>query len=422
MQKSLLYLFLFSVPFTSAFAVHRWVHAYTLVVLVYAVLVWGLHGFPNKLKIEGPDWLLITAVCMGFIGFLFAPSFGGRSLNHSLAILTCVGLLYFFVRDAMLSNLTFKTIVQVISISLFLHSLFILFEFFMANMVHVSLRNWIPYIELSQKELATTLDSSEESTMLGLWIRPQGVAIEAGHMAVFFEVGLPMCFLYLREKSLGMILLFAVVCIPAFALLSSAGAASSLFIGTILLFLLGPISLGRKFAAIFALCVGFTILYNWEPTALYMDELIVNKTMNFLGLSANDVASSVDRSSRIRIAQSVVAMYPAGIGWGTSAEMSVSQQALNGINLPFGYISLYAEFAVAGGYLALGLFIAFVGMKMFQLYRMRTPEAQVLLLICLSVLLHYSTVSNYWFPAFWLPFVLTSLLKAEYGTSPTLIT
>jgi hypothetical protein len=129
--------------------------------------------FPFRLRFifDTEDLLLVMAVFTGFIGQIFAPEYGSRTLNHSLAIVSCVFIYYFFTKASILPNLQWATLINTIAVMTFLSACFLIAEFSMANFLGIQMRDIVPYIEIRLSDLAYS-----ESTMMGQWIRPRGVS------------------------------------------------------------------------------------------------------------------------------------------------------------------------------------------------------------------------------------------------------
>lgn len=395
-------------PFTSAFALGSW-FPLTLVATICSLGLLLLSP-SRKVRFEPglPDLPLILAIGFGFLGLFFAPEHGRRTLNHSLAIVTCAAFYFFFFRDNILRNISIFYVSRIFAKIGLLVGSFIILEFVAMNIFNVRFSEFVVYKEI-EKDEAELFDS----LMLGQWIRPRGLAVEAGHMASYFEVSLPISLIWLRSRKILSQSLHLIPVVIGFLLLSSAAGIVALTVAITVVLVKSRISLGIKSAVVVvALILGIWVVQN-NFYAKYIDPLVAQKALGFFGVRVTDDTSALDRSARALSAVNIANAYPLGIGWGTAAHLSKDSSGLDGADIPFGFVSLYAEFLVAGGWIGVIFIGMFVGGLIIRMWFLRGFAENCILVSMISVAIHFGTMSNYWFPSFWVPFALASILKSK---------
>jgi hypothetical protein len=283
--------------------------------------------------------------------------------------------------------------------------LFILLEFYMANFTGRLMRDYVPYLEL---EVGTEVVS--ESIMAGSWIRPRGLAVEAGHMSTFFEFALPMAYIHVRHWRGWLQILFYGVSISSFIMLTSAAGIFALLIAFLVVLTLSNVVTTRaKWKIALVICVLFGAAFTSEDVREYSWRLVFSKVAGYVGLEPRVAASSAEeRSLRALSALSIVEEKPFGVGWGTAASLSLEGGGTS--NLPFGFVSFYAEAVVAGGWLGLTCWLIYIGRIMMLAWRRQDTPMMCAWMAAISTSIHYITISNFWFPVFWLSYAMVTYL------------
>ncbi len=393
-----------SIPFVSAFSPHPWAPICLLVPALLGLILLPIR-FGNFLNgYSRGDVLLIGVVALGFIGWLWAPSHSRRALNHGLAISVSVILFYFIQRNVLIREVGFDRLCRALCISLILSSAFIISEFLLANLSGYQMRDFIPYLEIRLAEIQI-----EESIMMQRWIRPRGFAFEAGHMATFYELALPLSMVHTSRWSKVSRAAFYTLCVGAFLLLASAAGIFALLCALVIIFLRGDVS-GRAKVAVLSLFLLVSGLVMTSSAAReYAWGLVFGKVSGFVGLRGSEGYSAEDRSARALAAVDIAQRFPLGVGWGTAAALSMEGGGLG--DLPFGFISFYAEVLVAGGWLALVLWLLFVFYSIYTGWHQRDPKMTAALVAAVSISIHYITISNFWFPVMWLSYAVVHHLR-----------
>jgi hypothetical protein len=373
--------------------------------LLFALAMFIITPLRIRFKFESEDFFLIGAVAAGILGLLYAPEYGQRTLNHTLAIFACITLYYFFAKGNIWPSLKWPTVVDAIAIITVFSGCFIIVEFILSNFLGVQVSEFVPYMEMRLTDLI-----HEDSTMMGIWVRPRGFAIEAGHMATIFELGLPCTSIAFRNRNNTLRLGAFLVALIGFLLLASAAATTALILSAAVVGLRRGIASKARFA-IMGLFVALAItIASSRQAQEYFNDLIYSKALGFIGLAKEENMSAFDRSQRAKVAIDIATDFPLGFGWGTGAHLGSGNSTLLR-DVPFGFISLYAEFLVAGGWLGLVSLVAFFVFRMKRTARIRSQDSDMLLIGMLSLSIHYITISNYWFPVLWIAYGLVSSLE-----------
>jgi len=341
------------------------------------------------------------------VGLLFAPSYGPKNQNHCSAIFTCVSLYYLFAKANIWARLRWRSLINAVALTTFGSAVYVIAEFVLANFAGVSLSGLIPYFS---SQAFSAPDSG--ATFMGLWVRPRGFSAEAGHMATIFEVGLPLTALaFTGAKRVFRVILF-VVSLAGFLVLVSAAAIVAIVVAALFVAFRRRTSARVRWAlAALTLLAGVVALTN-QDVQLYADSLVLDRTLGLVGLADQEDASAADRSERVRVAVGIAADFPLGFGWGTASHLGTQgSELMRGV--PFGFVSLPAEFLVAGGWLSLLCLLAFFTIRILRIAAVGTLDAQMLLLGLCSLSIHYLTISNYWYPVLWASLGLPSVYRAH---------
>ena len=400
-----------TLPFTSAFALHAWAPLNLVVMAVTALAMATLAPRQLRWKADPEDWLLVTAIFLGYVGLLFAPEYGPKTANHCLAIFTCAILYYLFAKCNIYPYLRWQQVVNAAALMTVGSGLFVISEFILANFADVKLSQYIPYVEMQQAGSETS-----EAMMMGYWIRPRGFAIEAGHMATAFELGLPLTLLASKRMKHALRTLTLLISLAGFLLLASAAATIAMIISSAFVVVRRRAASQARWLILTILLVGCLAVALSEGLRLYASDLVFTKTLEFVGLAEQEQISAMDRSQRVGAAIDIAHDFPFGLGWGTAAQLS-SQGSQLVREIPFGFISLPAEFLVAGGWLSLLSLVVFFLCRILRVGAIKTPDAEMLLLGLCSLSIHYLTMSNYWFPVLWASLGLSTVYQEQHGNS-----
>jgi hypothetical protein len=380
-------------PFTSAFALNPWLPlpmSFMMVISIYIL-------FSYQLRVLKEDWEIFLVIILGILGFLCSKSyFGSKNINHTAAILSTVLFFYILPKILLLKCKYIELLGKTVAISLALVSFFIAIEFIGSNFLGINFLNIIPY---SRTDLGDAL-------VKGIWIRPRGFAEEAGHMAVFYEMALPLSYLYLNNKPFIIKGCYYIPVFITFIILFSAAAFVALLLAIIIVTVL-KIRSQRSLIILAIISLITVVIFSSDITRHYVDATVGSRLEIFSDASEQNNFSAIDRRNRYENALEIFQSAPFGIGWGMSSQLAEDSQTFAGIVFKeAGLISLYAEILVASGILGLLLFLKFITKKIITLIMLKSFESRLILVSVLSISLHYIFISNYWFPMLWFSLAL----------------
>jgi O-antigen ligase len=377
-------------PFISAFALNPWVPL-PLIYIIAAFIVYVLLSSHVQQLFYSDDFYLLMMIVAGLIGMSLVIEYTGtKNLNH-VAALSMTILFFYIVVRSLIAKLSFEKINSVLVLSLLMVSIFVIIEFIATNYFGVNFLKIIPY----------TRNDLSEALTIGNLARPRGFAEEAGHMAMFYELVLPLSVIYFRNKSTIVTSCYYLLIFTSFILLFSSAAIVSLILATFTILFLNFYKKQYLFALVILLMI-ILIFFSSNFTQFYLEGTIFKKLQIFLSSSQQTDISVITRSERYSQAFIYFISSPfVGIGWGTVSQLAVSSRIYAGVVSPGGFISLYAEILVASGVIGLTMFVLFLFRKIIRLMHSRDPASNMLLISILSLLLHYGFVSNYWFPMLW---------------------
>ncbi|MEH2317123.1 O-antigen ligase family protein [Nostoc sp.] len=394
-QVKLAQLYIMLVPFITAFSLTPWLPLpllYMMPISIYLIVI-------RRLKIFKEDLEIILMVILGITGMFFAlDKLGIKNLNHTCAIFTSIFFFYIVFKSLINRLKSINLLASSLAVSLAFVSIFIIIEFILSNFLGITISDFIPYGDTSKLT---------EATLMGSIIRPRGLAVEAGHMATFYELALPLSFIYLKDKPLPILLSYYLLVLSGYTLLFSAAS----FVALPLAILVSAVVRIRSKSSI-ALVIGIVMItfiaLSSDIARPYINETVGVRFEIFLDPSQRTDSVADDRSDKYQKISDLFLVAPFGIGWGTASQLAADKEVFAGIMMPEGggFISLYGEILIASGLLGLLLFLRFITKKILQLFRLTSLESQLVLIAVLSLSIHYLFISNYWFPMLWLALVL----------------
>ncbi|WP_068816443.1 O-antigen ligase family protein [Phormidesmis priestleyi] len=375
-------------PFISAFSISPWLPL--PLVLMALVTIFAL--LTARLKFTKEDVEIFLVIVLGIIAMMFSTDYlGAKNLNHTAAILTSVVFFFITVKSLLRKVKSLEVFGEAFAVSLAIVSAFVVVEFIGSNFFGIKFVDVIPYgqIDLSDASVA------------GYFIRPRGFAEEAGHMAVFYELALPLSFLYFKDKPFIIQASYYLPVLGTFILLVSATAFVAL---PVALMIVSLSNIRSKSSLVIVIVVSLLVVIalSSDLSRSYLDQTVGARLQIFSDPSEQSNFSAFDRARRFRDALSLFVSAPFGIGWGTVSQMAVDSQIFAGIQVvDAGLISLYAEVLIASGLIGLALFLKFIVARIIGLSKIRSLESRLVLVAVLSLSIHYTFISNYWFPMIW---------------------
>lgn len=387
-------IYAFLMPFVHAFALTPQLPLPFLYLLLAAPAILSRKALIYKAS----DILLVITGVLGVLSATLSYGFtGSKNLSHTAAYFLSVFIYYFIGRTLIHDQDRLTKAVTVLNQALFLVSGLILTEFVSRNFLGLDFQALLP---------RPSAESAFDPTVFGVYFRPRGLAEEPGHMALFYDLAIPFSLFFARSWRSAKKLAYHSVNFLAYFLLFSSASIIALATGCLLAYLVTMRLTRRKLVRVMLSTVALLALaFSFEGPRLYVDEVVVGKAAEMLDqLSGRNLESSSDRGNRYTALTQLVTETPWGIGWGTASQVAVDGRSYNGVRIPEGFTSLYGEVLAAGGVGALMAFSLFMALKLSQAVRLARRDARhgaPLLASTVALSLHYSFVSNYWFPMLW---------------------
>jgi len=387
--------FVATIPFLHALAPGPWLPLPMLVAGLALLVYLALGQAQRYVYFETTDLLLAVTLALGVAAFVLRPgAVGQKNINHTAALIVSVGLFYFWVRAWLrVARVSLEQVGAAALVGLLVASLAVITEFGLINTTGLYFSDLIPYSadELPQIDVLTDLK------------RPRGLAAEPGFTAMVFEALAPLSWLYLRRHRY-LVLPAALLVLPGFLLLFSAGAILSV----VLAFLLILVFRARSgtvwaFAGVIIAAIAAFAIFS-DLAGLLFEQVVGRKLLDLIGAADATLAETASRYDAYTTAATIFAQQPFGIGWGTVSEMFASGAIIPGVPQlnSRGVMSLYLEVLVSAGLAGLLCFAAFLLLKLKALARRSDPQATLVLLAALTVMIHHAAVLEFWFPMLWL--------------------
>lgn len=378
---------IFSIPFLISILLFGWMF---LSVLIQQRLPKGFFG----LDIFFVCWILLIVL----ISYLFNGRGSDKSLNHAIAYTSTFLLFYipvkFILFNSLYPQLLFRQALKVLTITVLISAVYAISEFIFNNFLGIDLNNYI----YRPPEGVRMFDA----TVLALFARSRGFAVESGHFTFMMEMFSPLVVFYLYFSGyckwnrvfklfsvLAIILSFIVAFSTAsFVIVPIAIALSAvLYLKSILRFVQSHFI--KITFALAAIAFVLIILNSFVPVF----ELIIQSVKGKLGgggydYRRNNIDFFFTSFSNFPVAAKLIGIGPAGtllLGFGTSHAI---------LNL---YFSLAFEIGILGLFCVLLLILY----CLLHITRLNPPLGFWVTISVLAGLMHYYFIANYYYPWFW---------------------
>lgn len=410
----LLLLYIFTLPFVSAFALSGTI-TFTLITGVFLFLLMCLKlvqtgRFPEGFL--GFD-ILVIGILLPWVIFSYCINGLGnaKSLNHTIAYISSFVLFYVTVKFTLLcarENYDVSTLVlRFIAYITIISAVFVCVEFFSANFLNLNLNEYIPR--------PSAEEAHYDASVLELFFRARGFAPESGHFTFMMELFFPFTLYYLFFSRVcewnGM-----VKCVIAatifFSIIFAVSSASFIIIP--MAFTIASLVYCRKiYRFLKARLVKFIVVV----VAVLLLLVIIN---HFLSLTSFIVTSLYDKmdSTSLEDRQERIDFFffafnkldflhqlcgtgPAGfdiLGFDDSKSI---------LSL---YYSISFELGLIGLFMVCFLFLYYLA---YAVSGWSTIGFFSLVAI-LSGILHYYFIANFWYPWFWFAAAFTIFSKKGY--------
>ena len=405
MKKYLLYTYIISMPFTSAFCISNSLSWPLIIGSVCTLFILLILFFKKKVSIsrKKPFIALIIFLFIILISFfindiLFHPiSFiFDKTVNHLFAYLA--SFINFYICTSILLNLNKdqispQSISKLITWVLLFSCIFAIIEFVAKNIFSIDFDSIIPHPSV-EKMNALALSDIFKS------IRARGLAEEPGHFAFMIDLFLPVSIYYLY---------FSNIC----------NLSKSLKAIIIAIFII-TIIITFSTAAFFALPVGLFISFGYFRKHLvsYLSKIIIFGIILFssafildsyfpiitqlaidIDQKASNSGSMDDRSLRSYLFKTNYKNAPLlnkVIGYGPSGYLRAGLEANTE-----SFLVLYQTFIFESGIIGIIFFIIYL-LTIFSIIKeIIFPLSFFLFFSFILGIIHYFFISNYWYPWYW---------------------
>ncbi|MCT7572660.1 hypothetical protein [Aliarcobacter butzleri] len=275
---------------------------------------------------------------------------------------------------------------KILSLSMLSVSFFIIFEFLARNYLNINIDNFVYHMG-RESYIAETAEKI---------IRARGFATESGLMSIYYEFCIFLSYIYIRQKSQLVGIIFYIINLFAFTLLFSSAAFFCLGVSLLIFFILNLKSfLKLLYTLFFPLLIFIFLSYD------FISQFIVQVFLNKITLLNGNIlsGSSLERYSVYNLIYNIITEFPFGIGLGISQSVVYLGETYLGYEVSAGQLSLYGTLLISGGFISLILFIFFIFNKLYTLKR--SNNKILFILAASSIFIHYSIVGDYWLPFLW---------------------
>lgn len=412
----LLLLFVFTLPFLSAFAITPiFSIPFLLSVMLFALMLYSI--WVQKKLPEGFLGFDIIFVSCILLLVLFSYLVNGRghskSLNHTVAYISTFLLFYITIKFLFFNSLRaewlFRKVLVVLTATVLVSAVYAIIEFVLNNYFNININDYIYRPPEGVKDF--------DATVLALFTRSRGFAVESGHFTFMMEQFSPLVIYYLYFsghchwkkifKALSLVLIIASF-ITAFSTASfiivpvSITVVSLLYLRPVILFIKN--NLFKVVISVLLVAIALVVLNQFYPIFDWVWLSIVAK-LEFGGYSyrENNLNFFFTTFSQSDITNKLIGIGPAGsrlLGFGTSHAI----------------LNLYFSFTFEIGLLALLFFMLLVIYCLFHIPKLKKSFGYFATISVLAGMMHYYFIGNYYYPWFWfvLVFILFAARKVRY--------
>ncbi len=397
----LLLLYIFTMPFVSAFAFTGTIS----LPLIFALFLFMLMIIKTLRYLKLPQGFLgfdvliiLSFLFFDVLSFIINGWGNAASFNHTIAYLSTFLLFYVATKFTLFNisdkNLLFKRILQFVTCTTLLSALYSNAEFISANFFNLNLNNYIPRPSEAQE--------SYDASVLSLFYRARGFAPESGHFAFMMELFSPLAIYYIYFsrfckwiKPLKFVAI-TLICLSFIFAVSTASFViipTSVFIASIVysksIFSYIKRNLRKSILATVSVsAVIFLFNYFFSVSALII--LSISEKL--------DSTSLYDRQARTDFFYNIfshLSLIEKIIGAGPAGVIVLGFDKFNAIlNL---YYSVTFELGIVGLILLLLLF-SYIILKVIKI---RSRLSFFLLIALISGIMHYWFIADFWYPWFW---------------------
>jgi hypothetical protein len=396
-----LLLYIFSMPFISAFA-------FTLIIswslifacfLFFLMVIKVLKGLKAPAGFVGHD-VVIVFLLLFLITFSFLINGWGnsKSFNHTIAYLSTFLLFYIAVKfvlfNAKDSSKLFKKALKALAYITIICAIFGNIEFVLDNFFGININDYIP----RPNEIA----SFYNATVLGVFYRSRGFAPESGHFAFMMELFSPLAIYYLYFSGFcgwNKLLKGIVVTVIILSIIFTVSTASFVIIPLSVLF-----AVAFYMKSIFQYIKKHTARFIYSTVIVSIVVFVFNYFLSFYALIVLSISDKMDSTSfndrqdrinffydnffKLDFIHKLFGTGPAGYN-------------ILGFDETNSILSLYYNITFELGILGLLLFGLLLFYLLYHVIKLKSTIRFFLLVSLTSGILHYNFIANFWYPWFW---------------------
>lgn len=405
MKRYLLYAYIISMPFTSAFCISSSLSwplilgsIATLFILLYLLSGKRIYN-TNAKSLYLVLLFLLTVALSFFINDVLNPPESlvfGKTINHLFAYFA--SFINFYVTTLFLFNLNTDTVspsqtTKVIMWVLFSSCIFAIVEFIAKNVFSVDFDQIIPHPSVENMNALALGDIFRS-------IRARGLSEEPGHFAFMIDLFLPLAVYHLffseecdfpKWVKISFVVVFVITIFLTFSTAAFVVLPVSLFI-TFMYFRkylvkhLNKIFIGAGLLVLFAV-----VLDNYVPIITQLALDIDQKTS-----SSGSMDDRTSRADLFKIYFSNAPLINKLIGYGPSGYLRAGLAAESD-----SFLVLYQTFLFESGIIGMLIYTLFLLFVLAQIPKIVFPLNFFLLFSFIMGGLHYFFISNYWYPWYW---------------------
>lgn len=381
--KIIFILYIFSLPFTSAFAINA-IGSLPIILSLLLFLIYSTGIFLRRFKLYTENtfflffWFLITLLSF------FINDGGEKSSNHMILYFITVFCLYWTVRSIMLTIINvdiffWKKMLYYLSIIVFISSLYGIVEFISVNFLNININNYIPHPLSEYEPLA-----------IG-YIRARSFVEESGHFVFFLEALAPLSIYYILSSPRNIlikIIYISVIVISIICTFSSFGFLSLL--GSTVIFVFYYVtSLDRKVLSKYRILIKLGLILNIGIFTYFLFDLF------FKIISSKMFGSSSyeHRFERVSHALDHLSGNDILFGYGPASYSLLNVDS---------YVSFFINVIMDSGFFGFLFFILFLLKQFVYILKIKNKSIRITFIISLSTTtLHYYFIGNYYYPWYW---------------------
>ena len=398
-NKILLLLYIFTMPFVSAFSFTGTL-SMPLFLVVFLFMLMGIEVISSGKLPPGFIGFDLLLICLFLLLVIFSYATNGlgnsKALNHAIAYTSTFLLFYitvkfvFFITEN--KNLLIRQVLQFLSFTTIVSAAFSNAEFILNNFFGFDVNEYI-HRPLEGEEFYNPM-------VVGLFVRARGFATESGHFTLMMELFSPLVVYYMYFSGFckwhaALKVLFVISIFFSFVF---AASSASFVIIPVAIALAGLVHLKKIYFYVRRNPSGILI----ASTIATFIILVFNYFFSLSALVLLSVTDKLDSSSMDDLQSRIDFFYNTFTGFDFIKKLSGAGPAGHEI---LGYeqsiLSLYYSIPFELGFLGLLLIVLLFLYFIACTLKIKTKIGFFLLLSVISGVIHYYFISNFWYPWFW---------------------